>query len=246
MRAIRLTMGMPASVEIADANASQNDVEDVFRYFAHVDEVFSTYKNESEISRFNRREIAARDLSAEMQEVLALAEKTKEETEGFFDARKPGGLLDPSGIVKGWAILSAARLLEARGYKNFYVDAGADIEVRGVNLLGEPWTVGIRNPFNTNEIVKILKLSNRGIATSGTYERGDHIYNPLSPGSPPQEIVSLTVVGPDILEADRFATAAFAMGKKGISFIEKLPGLEGYMIDTGKKATMTSGFSQYV
>ena len=57
--------------------------------------------------------------------------------------------------------------------------------------------------------------------------------------------VGLTVIGPDILEADRFATAAFAMGRPGIGFIEERPELEGYMVDAGGRATFTSGFEDY-
>ncbi|TIX91826.1 MAG: FAD:protein FMN transferase, partial [Mesorhizobium sp.] len=96
---------------------------------------------------------------------------------------------------------------------------------------GHDWSVGIRNPFNAQEIVKIVYPRGRGLATSGTYVRGHHIYNPHAIDSPIQDIVSLTVIGADVLEADRFATAAFAMGRDGILFIERTPGLEGYVID---------------
>ncbi|MGH7193526.1 MAG: FAD:protein FMN transferase, partial [Candidatus Saccharimonadales bacterium] len=82
--------------------------------------------------------------------------------------------------------------------------------------------------------------------TSGTAIRGQHIYDPHRPDKPIEEIVSLTVIGPDIYEADRFATAAFAMGKAGIGFIGSLDGFEGYMIDAAKQATFTDGFEGYV
>jgi thiamine biosynthesis lipoprotein len=180
-----------------------------------------------------------------MQKILALAEKTKQETNGYFDIFN-GRDIDPSGIVKGWAIHQAAELLKMLGYKNFNVDAGGDIEVQGKNAHGKLWTIGIRNPFNRHEVIKILEIENAGVATSGTYIRGNHIYNPHQSNAAQTEIVSLTVIGPDIYEADRFATAAFAMGKKGIEFIEKLPGFEGYMIDQQKIATYTSGFNTYV
>ena len=67
--------------------------------------------------------------------------------------------------------------------------------------------------------MKVLYPKGAGVATSGTYFQGQHIYNPHSPAQKLHEIVSLTVIGPDILEADRYATAAFAMGRKGIIFI---------------------------
>ena len=84
------------------------------------------------------------------------------------------------------------------------------------------------------------------MATSGFYQRGRHIYNPHAADDLLDEVVSLTVVGPNVFEADRFATAAFAMGSDGINFIESRPGLEGYMIDKAGMATMSSGFGQYL
>jgi len=82
--------------------------------------------------------------------------------------------------------------------------------------------------------------------SSGTYIRGRHIYNPLTGGLPDPEVVSITVVGPDVYDADGYATAAFAMGRNGIGFIEALDGFEGYMIDSSGVATFTSGFDRYV
>jgi thiamine biosynthesis lipoprotein len=125
------------------------------------------------------------------------------------------------------------------------VNAGGDIAMSGKNEKGDDWSVGIRNPFNVTEIVKVIYPRGKGVATSGSYVRGAHIYNPLAPEDELKEVVSITVVGPNVLEADRFATAAFAMGKAGIAFIENTPGLEGYMIDRGGVATFTSGFATY-
>ena len=115
-----------------------------------------------------------------------------------------------------------------------------------ITAKGQAWRIGIRNPFDRDEIVKVVQVSSEGVATSGTAVRGQHIYNPRSPGKPITDITSLSVIGPDIYEADRFATAAFAMGARGIKFIEARPGLEGYMIGTDKQATFTSGFERYV
>src|SRR5262249_26902285 len=113
------------------------------------------------------------------------------------------------------------------------------------NSQGQPWRVGIRNPFHMQQIVKVLAVSDRGVATSGTTIRGQHIYNPKTEGPLVSDVVSITVIGPNIYEADRFATAAFAMGEEGICFIERLEGFEGYMIDRRGRATLTSGFERY-
>lgn len=244
MRYTRLLMGMPITVEIADPGGTEDDLDAAFAYFAAVDEMFSTYQETSEISRLNRGELTLRQLGHDVRTVLALGEQTKRETHGYFDIWRDG-VCDPSGIVKGWAIQNVAHMLEGRGYHNFYVDAGGDIQIRGMKD-GRPWRVGIRNPFNRQQHVKVLAISDRGVATSGTAIRGQHIYNPHQPEPPPREITSLTVIGPNVYEADRFATAAFAMGRAGISFIERLAGFEGYLIDAQASATFTSGFERYV
>ena len=238
MKKTRLIMGMPITVEIPN-NKSQKtnrDIERVFDYFRSVDEKYSPFKETSEVGKLNRGE----KVSVEMKEILRMAQDLKDETDGYFDVKRPDGKIDPSGIVKGWAIKNAADILKKLGYKKFYVDAGGDAEIVGRN-----WVWGIRNPFNIGENVKILKLSNCGIATSGTYERGQHIYDPVGGKKEITDIVSMTVIGPNVFEADKFATPAFAMGKYGIGFIENKKGLEGYMIDNTGIATMTTGFSKY-
>ena len=83
------------------------------------------------------------------------------------------------------------------------------------------------------------------MATSGTYERGQHIYNPHLGRTPLRDIVSITVIGPNVYEADRFATAAFAMGNEGINFIEHLNGFEGYSVSSDGIGTETSGFNKF-
>jgi thiamine biosynthesis lipoprotein len=241
MRETRILMGMPITIEIVDAEGPAV-IERAFDYLAAVDQRFSTYKPDSEITAINEGRIAVENCSEEMHEVFALAEATRWETLGFFNIRRPDGLIDPSGIVKGWAIANTAQLLSAAGMMNFYVDAGGDVQPKGRNAAGAEWRAGIRNPFNPTEIVKTIYPKGRGVATSGTYVRGQHIYDPHDTEHVLEEVVSLTVIGPNVLEADRFATAAFAMGSDGIKFIEAQPDLEGYLIDKAGIATMTSGF----
>lgn len=245
MKQTRIMMGMPITIEIVDPHVTEATFNEVFDYFAHIDEKFSTYKSTSEITAINNGTLALADASEEMQMVFALSEETKQQTNGYFDIKTPNGHFDPSGLVKGWAIWNAAKLLEKRGFENFFVDAGGDIQPHGKNADGKPWAVGIKNPFNEIENVKVLNVSTEGVATSGTYIRGLHIYNPRGNNVPVSGIVSLTVVGPNVYEADRFATAAFAMGPDGIKFIEALDGFEGYIIDKDKVATMTTGFEKY-
>ncbi len=255
MREARSIMGMPVILEIVDA-APADRYEKIFTFFRRVDERFSTYKDTSEISAINRGEILEGNYSREMREMFALAEETKKDTNGYFNIHTPDGSIDPSGIVKGWAINTAADLLHADGYENFYLEIAGDIQTSGRTSEGEEWSIGIRNPMVNEEIVKVIYPQGKGIATSGTYIRGNHIYNPHAPGQQPEvgeqkagdespAYVSLTVIGPNVYEADRFATAAFAMGEKGLYFLENLPGFEAYAIKAEGIAQMTSGFELY-
>jgi thiamine biosynthesis lipoprotein len=245
MRETRIIMGMPITIDVVDAG-SRDLLEKCFAWFDAVDARFSTYKADSEISRYNAGQVAEADLSSEMKEVFAVARATTDATDGFFDMKTPGSGVDPSGIVKGWAIKKVADMLVAEGAENFFVDAGGDIQSRGKNAEGEDWRVGIRSPFKLSQVIKIVTPRGQGIATSGTYVRGAHIYNPHAPQERLDDVVSLTVIGPDVLDADRFATAAFAMGKDGIYFIEGLEGFEGYAVNALGIATQTSHFGGFV
>src|ERR1035437_3262419 len=172
MKDTRIIMGMHITVEIVDQEATSKIFEEIFSHFTAVDKQFSTYKNDSEIMRINRGEISTDNYSREMQEIFLLAKKTKRETFGYFDIKKPDGTLDPSGVVKGWAIKNAAEILLKKGYRNFYIDAGGDVQSYGLNQEGNVWSIGIRSPFNVKDIVKVVHVKGQGVATSGSYIRG--------------------------------------------------------------------------
>lgn len=243
MKQTEIIMGMPITIEIIDRKVAEHFTM-LFDYFKAVDARYSTYKEDSEISQINNG-LAKAKWSAEMKSVLALCEQTRKDTRGYFNITH-NGKKDPSGLVKGWAIANAADMLLKNKVTNFYIEAGGDIQVSGKDAKRQPWTVGIRNPFNVEEIIKTIIVTSEGVATSGTYIRGQHIYNPFKPNTTIDQVRSLTVIGPNIYEADRYATAAFAMGDAGIGFIELTPGLEGYMVADNKMATYTSGFEKYV
>lgn len=230
-------MGMPVTI-ICDVD----EVDEIFDYFRFIDETYSPYKHDSDVNKVNRGDLQLDDYSDELRDILQLAEQTKQQTNGYFDVWHRG-TFDPSGIVKGWAIQHAAELLSQRS-QNYYIEAGGDIQVSGHSASGAPWRIGVRNPFQRDEIIAIVNPSNGGIATSGTAVRGQHIYNPHD-DSPITDIASVSVIGPHIVDADRYATAAFAMGRPGIHFIESLADYEGYMIDQNGIATMTNRWQQY-
>ncbi len=237
-------MGMPITIEVTDKEVTVKNLESIFDYFKSIDQRFSTYKETSEITKVNNG-LPESKWSSDMKLVMKLCEETKTLTNGFFNIHH-NGKLDPSGLVKGWSIFNASNKLSKMNFKNYYIEAGGDIQVNGKFSLKTPWTVGIRNPFNIKEIIKIVTLSSEGIATSGTYIRGQHIYNPKLKNKIVDSIQSLTVIAKNVYEADRYATAAFAMGKTGIEFLDSTPGLEGYMVDSNMVATLTTGFNKYV
>jgi thiamine biosynthesis lipoprotein len=239
------SMGMPVALEITEPGDHSALFDAIFAYLNKVDEQFSTYKETSEVSQINAGKITLSESSAAMKQMLVIAEKTKLESEGYFDIRK-NGHLDPSGIVKAWAIQESANMIADAGFHNYCVEIAGDLQTSGHNSAGEEWAIGIRNPFNHEEIIKVIRASNMGVATSGTAARGQHIYDPHNLNKHLTEIVSITVIAPTILDADRFATAAFAMQEKGILFIASQPGLEGYMINKDGIATFTPGFEHYV
>lgn len=237
-------MGMPITILLPEGGKPAASL--VFEFFTAVDARFSTYKSESEVSRYNRGEIPDADISPAFREVLALCEQTRVQTNGYFNARRPDGYLDPSGVVKSWALLRAEAIVQEAGYESYFLDAGGDIASSPTAPDGTLWRIGIRSPFARTDIVKVVTPRGKGLATSGNAIRGDHIWNPHGYPAPVQGVASITVIADDILEADRFATAAYAMGEEGIAFIEMTPGLEGYLIRSDETALLTSGFPAYV
>jgi len=195
-------------------------VDDVFGWFHRVDDLFSTWRADTEISRIGSGELAVADASAEVREVLAMCEQMKQETDGAFDIsvgahthgdpRPTFAPLDPSGLVKGWALERAVDRLVAGDVSRLCLNAGGDVVVRG-SARNEPWRIGIQHPWQRDKVAEVLSVTNGAVATSGRAERGDHVINPRS-GNPARGLASATVVGPDLAVADALATAAIAAG----------------------------------
>lgn len=236
-------MGMPIRIVIARDDVPESVFTDVFNTLEEIDERFSTYKTTSEIEKINRHELSEDEWSVDMKAVFALAEQTKKDTHGFFDIQTPQGTIDPSGVVKGWAIQTVFDQLLHNGEEHVLVDIAGDVATHGKNEQGEEWAIGITNPFNSKEIVKIVYPRGKGVATSGRYARGAHIYNPLTGEPASGTLESVTIVAPTILQADLLATAVFAMGEQGLRYAEQTEGVEAYAIRSDRTSVMTSGFS---
>jgi thiamine biosynthesis lipoprotein len=174
------------------------------------DALFSTYRPDSEIARLAAGELAPEDCCADVEDVLGRCDALRRRTAGWFDARAAGSL-DPSGLVKGWAVERAREALVRAGVRHGCINAAGDVRVWGGHRDGAPWRVGIRDPLDAGRVSDVVTLHDGAVATSGAYERGDHIIDPHT-GTPARGALSVTVTGPDLADADAYATALFAMG----------------------------------
>lgn len=225
LRRVEMVMGTAISLDLADdfPTSTLADLATmVFDWLREVDARFSTYRPDSEVSRFGRGEITLAEASEDLRFVLARCADLWGETDGYFDGYATGRL-DPSGYVKGWSVQIASDRLLAAGATNHCVNAGGDIRLRGLSAAGRPWRVGVRHPFNAAATCAVIGGTDIGIATSGVYERGHHVIDPRR-GKPARGLRSVTVVGPDLGTADAYATAAIAMGTSGARWLGRMRG----------------------
>ncbi len=187
----------------------------VERVFARSDETYSLYRPGSEVSRLARGELSLRESSAGMRERYADALSWRLMTEGAFSPERPDGVLDLSGIIKGYAIGQAGEALEARGITDWCLNAGGDVLVTGSPVPGScaPWAAGVVDPKDHSALLAGYALggpgTRRALATSGSAERGDHIW---TAGARAAEFVQVSVAAADIVTADVLATAIVAGG----------------------------------
>ena len=244
-------MGTVIGLDVRDGRLPDEALEAAIGWLTDVDLRFSPFRPGSEISRLARGEVASEDCSPDVRFVLTRCEALRGETDGFFDIRGPGlrGGLDPSGYVKGWAVEEAAHILEAAGARNYVLNAGGDVVLRGAPEEGRPWIVGIRHPLESDQVAARLAFEpgpgRMAVATSGLYERAGHIVNPRN-NEVPAELLSMTVVGPSLALADAYATAAFAMGREGLPWLASRPGYAGYAIDRELRPSWNAGLESYL
>lgn len=192
-------------------------IDKVREFALHVDEVFSTYKLDSVISKLRRREISIESASEEVKDVWNRCAYARDITEGAFDPWAVAGGFDPSGLVKGWAADKCAEILLESGAKHVQINAAGDLSLRGGHFDGRavvPWSIGVVNPENREEIVQVFNIFDGSIATSGSYERGAHIRDPHT-GLIAIGARSATVLGPHGALTDALATALMVAGRDG-------------------------------
>lgn len=202
--------GQPGPDELAAATAV------VERLFRDLDETFSLYRPDSEASRLARGELKLPHASAQMRERYAEAHEWRLRTEGAFTPERPDGVLDLSGIIKGHAIREAGTSLLALGRHDWCLNAGGDVLVSGSPRPGsaELWKAGVVDPADRRTLITGYPLGSAGrhsaIATSGSAERGEHIWRVGSAAG----FVQVTVAATEIVTADVLATAIVAGGTR--------------------------------
>ncbi|MCM2417322.1 FAD:protein FMN transferase [Streptomyces sp. RKAG293] len=206
----------------------------------HVDEEFSPYRPGSQLSRLARGELAPDDCSPEVREVLRLCADAERRSGGWFSARYAGGL-DPTGLVKGWAVERAAAMLRSAGAPAVCVNGGGDVQ-----LHGGPWRVGVADPLRPGAVVTVVEARHTlAVATSGPAERGCHILDPHTGAPPADALASVTVLARGLTDADAWATAACAMGAdRARGWLEELPGAEAFAVTSDGGTWQTRGFAR--
>ena len=255
---VEQVMGLPVSIHVrGPAPRDEPVTAAVRRAFAllhRVDELFSTYRPDSQVSRIDRGELTLADADPWLREVCALADQARRETDGLFDVRLPGPdgrrRFDPSGIVKGWAAARAADLLADVPDHAYCLNAGGDVAVGHGPLGGrtpsaaeatQPWRIGIDAPGRPG-LLGFVECAEGAVATSGSAARGDHVLDPRT-GRPASGLLSATVTGPSLLRADVLATAAFVLGQDAVRWIERFPGYAAMVVREDRTVLRSPSFA---
>jgi len=194
--------------------------KDSIAFLQLVDQLFSTYLPDSQVSRLRRGEIEIKEADQPVQQVWQACLEIKELSDGAFDPWAVPGGFDPSGYVKGWAADQVSEQLIKQGAKHIQVNAGGDISVRGGKDANTPWKLAVAHPSIKGEISKLYSITTGAIATSGSAERGDHIIDPHSK-TVAVGARSATVIGPDAGISDALATALVVSGRDGATWFAK-------------------------
>lgn len=198
--------------------------------FEALDAQFSLFKPASEASRIARDELTLVEASPLMRDLYADAVRWRRRTDGAFTPERPDGALDLSGLVKGYAIAEAGQSLAALGLRDWCLNAGGDVLVAGSPAGGPAWLAGIVDPADRCTLLGAYPLGGaqswrprRALATSGSAERGDHIWTVGLRGASAglggagrPEFAQVSVAAQDIVTADVLATAIVAGGRPAL------------------------------
>jgi thiamine biosynthesis lipoprotein len=237
-RHVEAVMGTVVSFDLRSA-APDHALKDACDWLHTVDAVFSTYRPDSEICRLGRDELRLEDCRPEVAEVLDLCETYRQLSDGYFSVTAHG-VLDPSAVVKGWAVEAASAILISAGSHRHAICGGGDIQL-AARPADPPWQVGIVDPFDTTQVLTVLSITTGAVATSGINQRGSHIFDPKT-GRPATDLASVTVVGDHLTHVDALATAGLAMGHHAKEWLSGLPDIEAQAVTADGRQWATRNF----
>lgn len=237
VRYVEHAMGMPINLALRGRHIDDRKAKaawaEVMRQLREIDETFSTFKPNSFISRLNRSDITLHDCPPEVAEVLALGERARRESGGAFNIHLPGPdgklMLDPNGVVKGWAVDKASATLAALPATDFCLSVGGDMTCRTLEDANPPWRVGIEDPADPGRVLAVVPIHNGGVATSGTARREQHLQDART-GGRPAVVASVTVVAPTVTWADIDASTGYVLGRNAAEWLATRPGRSAVVV----------------
>ena len=247
-RRVEHVMGLPVSLALRgrhDAGPAADEAwAALLADLREADRVFSPWRADSFVSRLDRGEVRATDGPPEVREVLAIGERARRESGGAFDVVRDGHL-DPSGVVKGWAVERAARHLRALDDTDFCLSAGGDMVVHVSSPRTDDqrpdWRIGVEDATDPLRVIAVVSLRDGAIATSGLAHRGAHVVDART-GRPPRRLSSVTIIAATLTDADVDATTALALDTDAPRWLgAHRPGRPAYLQWTDGSTTRLPG-----
>jgi thiamine biosynthesis lipoprotein len=237
---VMLRPGAPAQVAAAVRDASNH----ALAVLHEADRRFSPFRDDSEVCRLASGDLAIEAAHPDVHEVAAACRAALVATDGLFDAWWRGWF-DPTGYVKGWAADRAAvthlfSLLADDNVVAVGLNVGGDLTVATAPGADWRWRVGIADPTDRSQVLATLELSDGGVATSGTAERGAHIVDPRT-GEPAGGVQSVTVVADTLAVADLWATTAVIAGAGDLGWIANAGTRSGLLVGTDGRIRRWAG-----
>jgi thiamine biosynthesis lipoprotein len=247
-RYVEHVMGMPISLALRGRHAADREGRaawaEAMAVLRAADRVFSTYREDSIVSRLRRGELRSDDCPPQVAEVIALGEAAERDSGGAFSLYLPAAdgstVFDPTGVVKGWAAERAAEALRALDATDFCLSAGGDLVCRTLDRGAPPWRIGIEHPHEPRRLVAVLPVATGAVATSGTARRGPHLVDART-GRPPAGVASVTVMAASLTSADIDATAAYARGEDAARWLGTRAGRTGLVVWADGSTTSVRG-----
>ena len=257
-----LLMGTYATIKVLpDTPANCDTMLQAFQKLQRYERIFNNYDEQSQLSQLNRMAVNRPvNPGPDLWRVIQSAQKLAEVTNGAFDITAaslkrergyqtiildadqktvmiadPEAAIDLGGIATGYAMDRCVDYLRQQGIKDFFIDIGGDVYVSGTNRWGKAWQVGIRDPYDSNKIIRKLALTDKSITTSGNYVK-QHIIDPRTGNVAQGTVLSVSVIADTGIDADALATAFYVMGvERTRSFLQTRVDLRVIFVVEGDK-----------